>query len=148
MARRTSCMTGALDSWKRWIIADASASRRASGQARGGASAKVLADLETGREVLAAGEQRHELDVPLVLERVQGRDELPHHLDREHVRRRSVERDPHDPLGGSEMDVLVGRLLRGGVGLEILQVFEVLRHARRALSALAGASLLRGKPLR
>ena len=41
------------------------------------AVAEVVAELEARREVLAGGEERHELDVPLVLERLDARSRAP-----------------------------------------------------------------------
>ena len=51
-----------------------------------------------------------QLDVPLVLERLERGVQLLHHLDREHVGRWPVQVDARDALGGLEVDERVRRV--------------------------------------
>ena len=90
----------------------------------------MVVELEARGEVLAGGEENDQLDVPLVLERLEGHCELLHHLDGQDVGRGTVQRDPDDALRRVELDVLEGQGLLRGEGIDVLTAFEVFHHAR------------------
>ena len=113
-----------------------------------GAVPEVVAQLEAGGEVLPRRGQHHQLHVPLVVERFQRGVELVHEVDRQHVGRRSVQRDADDPLASADLQES-RRRRSGGVAFEVLRVLGVVGHLRpfrargvnpRALFKLGGLS--------
>jgi hypothetical protein len=91
---------------------------------------EVVVELEAGREVLAGAEEHDQLDVTLVLERLDGHPEFLQHLYGKDVGGRTVQRDADDAFGGLELDVLEGPALLRSEGIDILAAFEVFHHAR------------------
>src|SRR6185436_15405638 len=99
------------------------------------AVAEVVAELEAGCEVLAGRGEHDELDLALVLQRLEGGIDLPHRVDGEDVGGRAVEGEAGDALDGLEPEGRVGDGPRRGVGV-VVDVFGIA-HVQTASKAAA-----------